>query len=454
MTYTNLNPSKLTPKDYDFINLMDKVINQDVLFAVKLAVYLRNIENRRSVSVLLATMIIVNDSNKTELLFDNVIKSVDDICKLVDFYHNITAKPYLSVIKKNINRLLNSFDEKTLLSFSYSDKSTDIVDLLKICHPKATSPQRNLLFKGIVEKTIRPDTLNKALSVNGNNKQTWQNLIDSNKLTYLQKLSNLKNMIKNDVDIESVLADLSDYQQVIKANLYPHKYYCCYKVLKENGMLNNDVKQSLEKAVEYQYQNLPTLKGNTLLAVDVSGSLTKEIGDNNLTTYGDIARLLAVMSQKKCQDSTMLYFSAASEDVPWLKGKVDSKGYFVDEDATSSVLEKCCSEVPVYRTITDLHLPFKWAMKQQQVYDRIIYFTDWQHNSDYNSISKDIEEYRREKNKDCWIYIIDVKGDIQKLLEDEKVTVIAGWGKNTISLISAIEDGLSNLMNEIERVTL
>ena len=151
----------------------------------------------------------------------------------------------------------------------------------------------------------------------------WNELIASGKVGYMAMLRNLRNIIKSGADIAPVLEKISDLKLVRRSRQLPFRFYSAYKTLLDAGLMTPEIHVALEKAITTSIENIETIKGRTLVAVDTSGSMGSTISRNSNIRCCDIASLFGAMASHICEDATVCYFDSASGG--WYGEK--SKGY-------------------------------------------------------------------------------------------------------------------------------
>ena len=216
-----------------------------------------------------------------------------------------------------------------------------------------------------------------------------------------------------------------------------------------------DIAEALESAARATAANLPRLPGRTLIAVDVSGSMTMEISKWSAVTCEEVARLLGVLAHDMCDDAVLCYFSCAQE-IPVVKKRktvmIPSPGYYIEKDVDGSVLEAVNRDIPLARTATDMHLPFRWALdedREEKAFDRVIFLSDNQCNVGRRKVQSDAETYRKQKNPDLWVHVVDLQGYGTQQFCGKNFNLMAGWSDTVLRFISLAEQGTATLISYI-----
>lgn len=433
--------------DNDIIKLATECAKYDPEFLVALAVYARKVGNMRSVSHVLTAIIAREAHEYTRKTIKNIVVRPDDILEIMSCYKTLYGKPFPNAMKREIADVIQKFNEYSIAKYNSDRKELTFRDVLRITHPVPKTEEVSNLFNKIINDTLEtPYTWETELSAKGNTKEVWNELIDSNKLGYMASLRNLRNIIKADANYKKVLEKLSNEEEIKNSKQLPFRFYSAYKELipffnNENKTIITD---TLDKALSASANNLPTLEGRTLIAVDVSGSMSWSVSRNSKITCRDIATVLGCLSSRLCEDATVIYFSC----------KRDSKnGYTIKKYGKYDSVLRSIEDAPRAGGGTDMSLPFIYALNKDsstKPFDRIIYFSDNECNSSRFVVQKYFEQYKREKNPNLWVHAVDLQGYGTQQFIGKNFNLIAGWGDSVLEFIDLAEKGIDTLVNKIE----
>lgn len=446
--------------DSEIVRLATECAESDPLFLCKLAAFARNEMNLRSVSHVLAAIIAREAGGEyTRLAVRNVVQRVDDLTEILSYYINTYGKPIPNALKRECSAILGSgkFSEYQLAKYNGGNKSLKIKDVIRLTHPKAVNDDVSAVLKKVLDDNLPvPLTWETELSAKGNTKEVWENLISSNAVPYMAMLRNLRNICKSGTDITPVLAKLSDPVQVKKSRQLPFRFYSAYRTLKNEGLMTPEIYKALETALTASIDNMEQIKGRTLIAVDVSGSMSDRISRKSDVECCDIASLLGAMASHICEDATVCYFDSADS---W-SCTGGRKGYRVEHYGKYDSVLATAEKNAFSGGGTDLSLPMKYALHEDDArhlkpFDRIIYFSDNMCNSSWNGLHKTVQsmvdEYRRNYNKDLWIHGVDMQGYGTQQFCGKHFNLIAGWGESVLSFINLSEAGISSLVDTIAK---
>lgn len=427
----------------DMTETIKRVIQKDPEFVSKLAVFARREFNMRSVAHVLTAYLAHEEKGKP--FVRSTVKGVslrgDDVTEIMSFYLATFGKPIPNSLKKGINDVLIGFDEYTLAKYKGDGKAVKMRDLLCLCRPKPKTKAQESLWKRCLEGNLAiPETWETQLSANGNNRETWEKLIDSGKVGYMALLRNLNNIIKaNPRNVDKVLAKLSDPVAVRKSRQLPFRFLSAYKTLAQSGRVTSDVLDALEAAIDASVENLPKIPGETVIAIDVSGSMSSPISEKSEIRCCEVAMLIGLIANRIC-DSAIVY----TFDTNIKKLSVPKRAGLL----YAAVNESMCGGG------TNMGLPFQQMIRDRIEADRVIIISDNMCNrgtSYYNNspVQALANEYRRVSGCDIWVHAIDCMGYGTQQFAGPKTNIIAGWSEKVFDFIALAEQGEGTLEKTI-----
>lgn len=421
----------------DMQKLIPRVIEKDAQFVSNLAVFARREFNMRSVAHVLTAYLAHEEKGKP--FVRDTVKGVslrgDDVTEIMSFYLATFGKPIPNSLKNGINDVLTGFDEYTLAKYKGDGKAVKMRDLLCLCRPKPKGAEQEALWKRCLEGNLAiPETWETQLSANGNNRETWEKLIDGGKVGYMAYLRNLRNIISADPrNIEKVYAKLSDPVAVHKSKQLPFRFLSAYKSVAGAGSKVLDV---LESAVDASVDNLPKLPGTTVIAVDTSGSMGSRVSAKSDILCCEIGMMLGVIANHICDNAIFYTF-----DTTLKKKAISTRNgiiYTVMNGASAG-------------GGTNMYLPFEQMRRDNVNADRVIVISDNEVNSGWyrKTVQEIADEYRRKTGNDIWVHAIDLHGYGTQQFHGAKTNIIAGWSEKVFDFILLAEQGEGNLENTI-----
>lgn len=425
----------------ELAELAESIAQTDPRFVANLAVYARKEMHLRSVSHVLTCIVAHTVASKPFIHYtvDGVVERADDMTEILACYISMFGKPVPNGLKKALGDAMNRTSEFAFSKYNTSGKVVSFKDVLRICHPKPVTDKASKVFNEILTDTLpvakRWET---ELSARGNNKEVWEELIDENRLGYMAMLRNLRNIINAGPDnIDKVYEKLSNRDEVLKSKQLPFRFLSAYNNLPTGA--TSRVRDVLEDACEYSIANLPKIPGKTVIAIDVSGSMSRSISNKSYTTCAEIAVLLGLMASKLCEEYIVYLF--------------DTTLKLMNVSHRSGVLQTACNYSMVGGG-TDLTLPIRRMINSGIYADRLIMLSDNEINSSWRGFDKTcqsyVDQYRNQVNPDLWVHAIDLQGYGTQQFIGDKSNIIAGWSERVLEFITLVEQGMGSQVTTIE----
>lgn len=436
----------------DLITTANAVLAKEPKFVANLARYARKEMHLRSVSHALTALIAhdVNGKPYIKEVVADVVERADDITEILACYLSMFGKPIPNGLKKALASALTKFSAYQIAKYNGGNKTVKFRDVLKLTHAKPKTQEQAEIFKRIIEDTLPiAERWETELSAHGNNAETWERLIEQNKIGYMALLRNLRNIIKaNPSNIEKVFKKLSDRNEVLRSKLLPFRFFSAYREVADMGNVGSRVLDVLETAIEYSIENMPRLHGKTVIAIDTSGSMTDPISAKSTISCADIAKLIAIMGAKICDDVIVYNFDTKIDKLHYTnRGGIISTAMAVDTKGGG----------------TNISLPLQKMIDECITANRLIIISDNEINSSWNGrlgfwwgdntvqpCQPLADEYRRKINNDFWVHAIDLQGYGTQQFVGTKTNIIAGWSEKLIEFIDFAEKGIDTQVRAIE----
>ena len=433
-----------SPDDRDMIATLKKVIKADPAFVSKLAVFARREFNMRSVAHVLTGYLAHEVEGKP--FVKDTIRGIclrgDDATELMAFYLNTFGRPIPNSVRKGINAVFTGFDEYTLAKYKGDGKAVKMRDLVQLCHPAPKDAAQSEMWKRLLEdKLATPMTWETELSANGNNKETWEKLIDSGKLPIMATIRNLRNIVNAaPYNIDKVWDKLENPDVIRKSKQLPFRFLSAYRELARMGNVGSRAFDALETAVEASIANMPKLPGTTVIAVDVSGSMGAPVSSKSDVRCVEIGMMLGLIANKICDNSIFYTFDTRIQK------------YALSRRA--GILETCIKNAAPGGG-TNMGLPFTAMLHDHVNADRIIVISDNECNCNagwyqHLTVQGLADGYRRESGNDLWVHAIDLMGYGTQQFAGPKTNIIAGWSEKVFNFILLAEQGEGTLEKTIE----
>lgn len=249
-----------------------------------------------------------------------VIKRADEPSEFLAIYWKVKRQPLSAQVKKGLARAITKFDAYSLAKYN-RDEAVKLRDVLFLTHAKPKDDAQAATWKALIDGTLpSPDTWEVALSSGADKKATWERLLSEGKLFALALLRNLRNMREAGVNpklVKSALASM-DASKVL-----PFRFIAAARHAPE-------MEPELEAAMFRCCETMPKLGGETVLLLDVSGSMDealsgpqyrgKRTGEAQQVNRIDAACGLAMVAREMCEDVAVYAFSDSIKRIPSRRG--------------------------------------------------------------------------------------------------------------------------------------
>jgi uncharacterized protein with von Willebrand factor type A (vWA) domain len=253
-----------------------------------------------------------------------------------------------------------------------------------------------------------------------------------NKLGYFALLRNLRNIIQlGDKKLkEMAYNSMLDEKAIKRSMLLPFRFSTAYD---EMTKIDSEAMRVVSRACEIACNNVPKLDGKTLIALDVSGSMSS-------ARVSDIASLFTAVLLKS-NDCDLITFS---DDATYRRVNTDDSVMTIK----NSIKYACGG--------TNFEAIFQTAAK---AYDRVILLSDmqaWIQNSWYvKSPKAAYEKYKRDFSApNCKFYSIDLAGYGTMQLPQPDVYCLAGFSEKIFDIMKNLEADKNALVNTIKKIDL
>lgn len=429
--------------------LLNKV---DPKFAAKAAIYARNEFGMRSITHVLSVEIAKHISGKEwgKKFFSEVIRRPDDITETLAYYLSKNKNKALpNALKKGFAKAFDKFDNYQLAKYKGDSKEVSLVDAVNMVHPKAIEKNAKALAALINGNLKNTETWEAKLSEAGQKtdndselkemkKDAWAGLIREKKLGYLALLRNLRNIMEQAPEVlDEALISLTNEAFIKKSLVFPFQYLVAYKqFLGMNTKEARKIAAALSQAVDISCQNVKTLNftGNTLIAIDNSGSMDQAVGGSPHMKRSELGALFGMVLGKAINADILEWAGSAR---------------YINYDLNENSMQFAANFVRLNKVGHDTNFSsiFQEADKK---YDRILIFSDMQGWSGYYNPTTALNNYKKKFNCDPYIYSFDLAGYGTMQFPENKVCALAGFSEKIFSIMSLLEKDKKALVNTIK----
>lgn len=429
----------------DLKKLSEKI--KDKEFVAKSAIYARDKFGMRSVTHALAAELTsqLNGAEWGKDFYNKVVVRVDDMTEILSYYLAYKTEKnnpkFPNALKKGFAKAFDKFDGYQLAKYKGENKEVKLVDIVNLVHPVPT--QRNLealqlLVKGELKNT---QTWESKLSAVGQQAESeedlaelksnaWSELIETKKIGYFALLRNLRNIItQSPQSVKAACEMLIDERLIKNSRVLPFRFATAYDEINKIGSSKEvrDVLMAINQALEVSVQNVPKFDGETLVVMDVSGSM--------MGRASEIASLFGAVLAK-----------ANNCDVMTFATNADYKSYN-PMDSVMSIR----SSFRYSGGGTNFKSIFQKANKK---YDRIIILSDMQGWMGYTTPSSEFKSYKSKFGANPFVYSWDLAGYGTLQFPENNVFALAGFSDKVFDIMKMMELDKKALYNEINAIQL
>ncbi len=427
----------------DLRKLTGKV--KDKEFIAKAAIFARDRFGMRSVTHALAGELTsqLNGAEWGKNFYDKVVVRVDDMTEILSYYLAYkTTKDnpkFPNALKKGFAKAFDKFDGYQLSKYKGENKEVKLVDLVNIVHPTPTQKNKvalQLLVKGELKNT---ETWEAKLSKAGQMADTeedlnqlkadaWQELITSRKIGYFALLRNLRNIINQAPGAVKVACELLVDEKMIKTSrVLPFRFTTAYEEISklESSKEVRDVLVAINQALDISVCNVPKFDGETLVVMDVSGSMSGR--------PSEIASLFGAILAKVNNSDVMTFSTTANykQYNPMDSVLTIRNGFRYSGGGTN------------FKAI------FQKANKK---YDRVIILSDMQGWMGYDTPSVEFSQYKKKFGANPFVYSWDLAGYSTLQFPEQNVFALAGFSDKVFDIMKMMELDKKALYNEIKAI--
>lgn len=404
----------------------------DKQFCAKAILYTRREFGMRSISHVAASLLAKRISGEkwAKNFYDRIVYRLDDMTEIIAL-HMSKGEKLSNAMKRGFALAFERFDAYQIAKYRGEGNTIKLVDAVNLVHP-VKSPKNGDAIELLVKGELKSfDTWETMLSAAGNSaekkKMAWKTLLSEKKLGYMALLRNVRNILSlGDGELSQMCLDaLVDREAIHRSLVMPFRFSTAYEQI---SSVSSEAMREISRACEISCDNVPSLHGKTLIALDTSGSM-----------YGrpsSIASLFAAVLFKT-NDCDLITF--------------DDNARYMNMNPDDSLLT-IQSRLRFAGGGTNFPSVFKVADKK---YDRVIILSDMQSwGSPYSPRTSYLEYKRRFGVESCKVYSVDLAGYGTLMLPEKDVYCLAGFSEKIFDLMSLMEQGMDALHEKISEIPL
>ena len=429
----------------DLRKLSEKV--KDKEFVAKAAIFARDRFGMRSITHALAGELTsqLNGAEWGKNFYDKVVVRVDDMTEIMSYYlaykTSKDSPKFPNSLKKGFAKAFDKFDSYQLAKYKGDNKEVKLVDVVNIVHPVPTVRNKSALEQLIKGELKSTDTWEAKLSQAGQvaeseedltklKSDAWSELIIGKKIGYFALLRNLRNIINQaPTAIPAACELLVDERMIKSSRVLPFRFTTAYDEISKLGSSKEvrDVLVAINNALDISVCNVPKFDGDTLVVMDVSGSMSGR--------PSEIASLFGAILAKVNNSDVMTFSTSAN---------------YKQYNPMDSVL-----------TIRD---GFRYAgggtnlrdvfVKANKAYENIIILSDMQSFIGYDTPLSQLNSYKSRFNCNPHIYSFDLAGLGTLQIPQNQIYCLAGFSDKVFDIMSLLKEDRNALVNQVRSIYL
>ena len=406
------------------LDLMDKV---DPLFCAKLAIYVRNEGNLRSVTHLVSAYLAkyVSKTDWGRRFYNKIVIRPDDMSEILSCYAALNKMDLKNVkkipnsIKKGFKSALERFDPYQIDKYKMERRNISLVDLVNLFHPKGV--QKNAeAYKRLINGESLADlytskVFEKEMSKAGKVAKTEEEktvakseaitsvLDNPSGMPMMNLLRNLRNIMLYAPDkVDEACKQLTIKDKVLNSRLLPFRFATAYAEIEKMSYASTEPKteiafesdkpqvkvsvsefaemkkkvlDAIEDAIQISCLNIPKLEGNCAVLIDHSASVrgdadcSSRVSAFSTTTRAMVGNLFGSMVAYRQDNVYIGLFGDRLINVP-----IDRSKKLLDFNKESYNLGAKCGG----GTETGIYDFLRQVVKEKKKVDNIIVFSDCQ----------------------------------------------------------------------------
>ncbi len=347
-------------REQRFVDLVHRATQSNPEFVARLAPYLRNDLKIRSASIMLAAEYVAAGGEGGRKVVDSVLARGDEPAEMVGYWHSRYGRAMKMAVKRGVaDGASRLYTERAALRYDDKSRCVRMADVIELTHPKPRDARQSALFKWLLdhrhqgEALADPEVLPmlakarevqdvpvderrakliadgpKALAQAGTSwerlsgwlpggmdAEAWETVIPS--MGVMALIRNLRNFDEQGIGsaaVDTVLARITDPNEVAKARLFPYQVWAAY-----SHAPSDTWKRALGTTLGLTTANVPVLD-RTLIVVDTSGSMQAGVSGRSKMSRIEVAAVMAAVTATRATRSDIVIFGHTSKQLRLRRG--------------------------------------------------------------------------------------------------------------------------------------
>jgi len=444
-------------------------------FVAKVAIYSRRQGLMKDMPAFLLATLAQRDSRLCARVFPLIIDNAKMLRNFVQAVRSgVTGrKSFGSSIKRLIRNWLSSKSEAQLFHASIGNKPS-LADIIKMVHPKPATAERREFYAYLLGKQWKPDLMPPIVqqfeafkSGNGDvpdcsfqflssldlKPEQWKQI--ARNATWQTLRMNLNTFARHGCMedaalVRTICQRLVDPDEIRKAKAMPYQLMAAY--LNVDAALPPGIKMSLAQTMEIACANVPSIDGQVVVGVDVSGSMGSALtgyrkGATSSMRCVDVAALIACALVRK---------NPTAEVIPF-----DTSAYIGAGFAAGSIVDSAQRLSKFGGGGTSCELPLMYLNQQNKPVDLMVYVSDnesWFNASGYTGRATGMAHQWRLLQKRCpnakMVCIDLTPNKTAQVLNERNVANVGGFSDAVFDFIATFASNNQQWADRINVVPL
>jgi len=420
---------------------------KDKEFLAKSAIFARDEFGMRSITHALAGELASEISGKewSKNFYSKVVSRVDDMSEILSYYlqnkTDIKSPKFPNSLKKGFAKAFDKFDAYQLGKYRSENKDVKLVDIVNLVHPTPTKKNGEALsqlINGDLKSTGTWESMLTSAGQKANDEEelkdlkadAWDELLSTRRIGYFGLLRNLRNIITQAPNsVTKACEMLVDENLIAKSKVLPFRFSKAYDEISklDPNKEVRDVLKAINEALNISVMNVPKLDGETLVVIDVSGSMSG--------TPSEIASLFGAMLIKANECDVMTFATKAE---------------YINYDPSDTVIS-LRNKFRFSGGGTNVKSVFEKANKS---YDNIILLSDFQSWIGYTTPTKEYNAYKKKYNVNPHVFSWDLAGMSTLQFPENQIYCLAGFSDKVFDVMKILKTDKKALLNRINSIQI
>jgi 60 kDa SS-A/Ro ribonucleoprotein len=451
------------------VSLADRIAVEKggLQFCAKAALYARHTGNLRSISHAMAGEVArlrykhVEAGTWGPRFFEKIVFRLDDAAEIASYWltRNAKSKPKTlpNAMKRGFRAVLSKAKPDLLAKWNgASTRTLTLRQLAHLVHPSGSKDSAIYKLRGgkLEAATTHEVVMTKAgqagdaEAVAKAKAVGWAELFAKKKIKYMAALRGAKRILRDAPEcVDALCEKLANVSDIEGSKVLPFQLMVARREIEQvSGQGAARVIEAIDKGTELSMANLPRLPGRTLVALDVSGSMTGSAGRSYFR-----GGAIPMLGRAVPFAIALLRASDYAELVTWSDANHPVALVRLDKNASFDTNGRLIWSSPSLNGGTNMDLVFA---TQTEKWDRIVILTDEQSWMNHSPAASALADYEKRTGCKPMVYCWDIAGSATCQFPQSRVVTIAGISARAMDLISAVEQDPDALVKAIEAVEL